>query len=60
MINSVGLRKGKWIFKGDIMFIENIERTSDVVCSCDTPCWRAESWDITDVKGGKVPNLLSG
>jgi hypothetical protein len=24
------------------------------------PCWRDKSWDVTDVEGGKVPNVFSG
>jgi hypothetical protein len=36
------------------MFVEDDQKRTDVVCSRDTPS------DITDVKGGKVSNLLSG
>jgi hypothetical protein len=39
------------------MFFENVQR---FVCSRDAPCRRDKSGDITDVKGGKVSNLLSG
>jgi hypothetical protein len=39
------------------MFIENVQR---FVSSRDAPRWRAKSWDVTDVKGGKVSNLFSG
>jgi hypothetical protein len=42
------------------MFIENVHRYADDVYSCDAPCWRDNSRIITGVKGGKVPNLLSG
>jgi hypothetical protein len=30
-----------------------------LLCSCGTPGWTAKFWDITDVKSGKVPNMLS-
>jgi hypothetical protein len=54
------IKQGICILKGDGMFIENVHRSADVVCSRDTPCWRAKSSDITDINGGKVPSLLSG
>jgi hypothetical protein len=41
------------------MFIENVLRLADIVCSRDAPCWRAKSWDITEVKGRKISSLLS-
>jgi hypothetical protein len=31
----VGLSKGKYILKGDVMFIENFQRSADDVCSRD-------------------------
>jgi hypothetical protein len=42
------------------MFTENDQRFAFVVCSGDAPSCRAQSGDITDVKGGKVSRLLSG
>jgi hypothetical protein len=42
------------------MFIENVQRSADAVCSRDPHCLRTKYRDITDVKGGQVPNLLSG
>jgi hypothetical protein len=41
------------------MFIKNAQWSADAVCSCDMPHWRPKSWDISDVKGGKVSNFLS-
>jgi hypothetical protein len=35
---SVGLSKEKYILKGDGVFIENVQRSEDAVCSCDAPC----------------------
>jgi hypothetical protein len=35
-------------------------RFSDIACSCDAPCLVANSWDITDVKGGKSVIFLVG
>jgi hypothetical protein len=54
------IKQRKYILYRDVMFIENVQRSTDIVCSCDAPCWRAKSWDISDVKGGKFPNSLSG
>jgi hypothetical protein len=42
------------------MYIENVQRFADAVCSRETPCWRAKSWDITDVKSWKLSNFLRG
>jgi hypothetical protein len=58
--NSVGLSEGKCVLNGDGMFTKNAQRSAETVCSCDAPCWRAKSWDITGVKGGQVSNSLSG
>jgi hypothetical protein len=41
------------------MCIENVQRFADI-CSRDACCWRAKSWDISDVEGGKFFNLVSG
>jgi hypothetical protein len=35
MIMSVGLSKGKCILKGEVLFIEKVQRFADVVCSRD-------------------------
>jgi hypothetical protein len=48
------------MLKGYDMFIEKVQRLSDIVCSRDATCWRANSWDITDVKDGKLSNLRNG
>jgi hypothetical protein len=37
-MTSVGLSKGKSVLKGDVVFIENIHTSADVVCSCDARC----------------------
>jgi hypothetical protein len=36
--NSEGLSKGKCILKGDVMFIENVQRLADAIFSRDAPC----------------------
>jgi hypothetical protein len=36
------------------MFIANVQRIADIVCSRDA------SWDVTYVKVGKFPNMFSG
>lgn len=41
-VNSVGLNKGKSILKGDSVFIKNVQISKGAV---------------TEIKGGKVPNL---
>jgi hypothetical protein len=43
-MNLIGLNKAKSILRGDGMFIENVQRFADVICSHDAPCS-----DITDV-----------
>jgi hypothetical protein len=40
------------------MFNANVQRFADV-CSRDSSCWGAKPGGITDVKGGKVYNMLS-
>jgi hypothetical protein len=35
--NSVRLSEEKYIFIKDIMFTENVQKSSDIVCSCDAP-----------------------
>jgi hypothetical protein len=40
------------------MFNANVQRFADV-CSRDSPCWRAKSGGITEVKDGKVYDMLS-
>jgi hypothetical protein len=59
-MNVIGLMKGERVLYGDSMSIENVQRSADTLCSCYTPCSRVKSSDITDVKVGEVPNLLSG
>jgi hypothetical protein len=51
--------KGKCILKRDIMFIENVQRFADPVCSCDAPCCRNNSLGITDIRDRKTCNFLS-
>jgi hypothetical protein len=41
-MNSVGVNKGKSIFKGDSVFIKNVQISEDAVCSCGTPWWSLE------------------
>jgi hypothetical protein len=41
------------------MSTENIQRFADDVCRRDVPCWKGKPWDITDVEGRKLSNLLS-
>jgi hypothetical protein len=37
-MNTAALNKGKIINNGDGRFTENVQRSPDAVCSCDTPC----------------------
>jgi hypothetical protein len=37
-MNSDGLSEEKSILKGDGMFVENVQRSADAVCSFDVLC----------------------
>jgi uncharacterized C2H2 Zn-finger protein len=37
-VNEVGLNKGQSIFKGDNVFIKNVQRSPEDVWTCGTSC----------------------
>lgn len=58
--NKVGIKDRRTILMKHSGFSKNIYGSAETQCSCGTPWQWAYSWDITEIKGEKVPNLLSG